>query len=454
MKQFTSFQAGINSFPLSEARIGLFKAGRYTGFDSIIAGPAGAGIPITLGHSSGTLPFVDSDNLIGTSHGVVLTPQGIVLKTPDTFNFNLSSNTNLPIRYDILYLQYDWSEDVMGGASLLGVVEGTVSGVIPALTSPATQVILGIVTVPEDATFANLTYTPARVPLPGGVNIINNFPELDGRYARLAGGNHFTGAQSVQVQNIGLNISSGNLILTDYYQGNTWVVTGDSVSTYQIYGILAHISGTKFAVGTRLTIVFKAIGNSLLYHDTSTPAGPKFDLSLLHPTISPGQALNIRAEQVYEFEQMSTDRWVLTNAASFITSSIQTLTNSVYLLQQSTYKSGGIIDREFGVTLSNLDYEPYVLKINGIVYVQVSVVYDVTVAPPNATPIGVVPVGFRPLWEVQGFAKGETSMNEYILIEYTINHTDGILKVINRTSINDTGPITIQFNTSYPSVGY
>lgn len=347
MRQFTTYQAAVNSFPLSEARIGVMVAGRYSGFDLMTTGAGGGDIPINIGHSSLTPKNITSNNLVGDLEGSILTPQGVVVKASETFNLPISNNTSFSMRYDIIYFQYTWADDILGGDALVGVIEGTADGVVPSLTS-VTQVILGIISVPEDATFSELVYTPSQVPLLGGVNIITNFPELDDRFARLNYPNRFTKLQSDNVSVIPLVMDgNGHIIVGE--SGNSLKLTGDSITNYIVKGFIPE-AGREFPDGTHLRIMFNSPGVSSVFSSDPSSTGQSINFDYFYPEVEPGQELAFSTGQVWEFVLLPSKKWYIVNAPSIMYRDYLSVFTTLSALQSSLTGGSWVRVKENGVS--------------------------------------------------------------------------------------------------------
>lgn len=347
MRQFTTYQAPVNSFPLSEARIGVMRAGRYSGFDLMTAGSGAGDIPIVIGHSPSTIPNITSTNTEGDLEGAILTPQGVIIKASETFPLPLSNNSSLTIRYDIVYLQYTWADDILGGDALVGIIEGTVNGVIPSLTS-ITQVVLGIISVPQGATYSSLVYTPSQVPLLGGVNIITNFPELDDRFARLNYPNRFTKTQSDNISVIPLVMDGhGHIIIGE--SGNTLKLTGDSVTDYIVKGFIPE-SGREFSEGTHIRVAFDSPGISSVFSSIPSTTGQSINFDYFYPEVEYGQEVSFSTGQLWEFVLFPNKKWYIINAASILYRDYLSLATTLNLLQSSLTGGSWVRVQENGST--------------------------------------------------------------------------------------------------------
>lgn len=432
-KVLTIYQAPVDSFPLSESRIGIFPAGRYTGFDAIKIGPAGSGIPIILYNSDDSHPSTDSSNLEEELFGAIMTPHGLVIKSSDEYTFTLSANTTLPMRKDVLYAEYQWADDPLGGSLLWGVIEGTVDGEIPALTNPEIQVRLGVIDVPQDAAFADLSYTPDPCPI-----------------AKVESTNRYFRTESWNAQEKALSVDGeGHVIVGN--DGNTFLLTGNPATTYVIKGFIP-VAGAHFPIGTSLKVAFLAIGGGSTFSALATSLGYHINFDLVDPQNDGAESLPIRLGGIYEFTLLEGGSWALTNMITDALYLVQTFNNRLIIVEAKTTRTTLPVTLEAGVTLDNLARTPYATKVDGMAQVEMGIIYNVTVAPPGATPVATVPAGYRPTREVIGLVYGYASGSGLApIIRYRIS-TSGEVALLSVTETLETGPIIVYILTPpYPT---
>ena len=219
--RYHNFQRPIDSFAENKRLNGMLAYGRYTGFNAL-ANLSGMGCDIV--HSPGATQL-QSDNVTeDTDIGIWYTKQGVVVQESAgiaiSFNANLSANP----RIDIIYGEHDWLGSTGGQAAVYGVTQGTpaTNPVAPALA--VNQVELARVLIPGlAADLTGVTLTPAPTPLPGNADIIDNFPQLDARYARLAARNGFSARNDFSMMT-GHALDTGDLSFGT--NGNTIDMTG------------------------------------------------------------------------------------------------------------------------------------------------------------------------------------------------------------------------------------
>jgi hypothetical protein len=185
-KIFTTFRAAVESFPLGEQNVGLFKPGRYSGFDTMDQSLSG-GLSIEISHS-GAINKTQSDGNQAPSYGSILMPTGIIIHDDETLNFNIQSNAgNLNPRIDWLICENEYQAVEGGTPAFYSIIQGPGDGTPPVIPDPTKQILLGTITIePGSSSYTGLTYTPSLANLPGDLtyeqltNIINNvvvFPD-------------------------------------------------------------------------------------------------------------------------------------------------------------------------------------------------------------------------------------------------------------------------------------
>lgn len=281
MQVLTQYHAEVKSFPLSIARIGILRKGRYSGFDLMIAGTGTVDIPIAIKASTDSVRSLSSANAVNAVESTVLTAHGVVIKSPDTVQLSIAPNLTSKARWDRIYLEYLWEDSDTPSSPFIGVISNVTKPFIGIPPTPVatteTQVTLGTVYVPAGATsFGSLIYYPEPCPLPGDLSLLDYHEQLDLRYAQLDAANTFTGTQVSEPAEIGLNTTAevvaytgnvGNyLLITNNYKALT--LTDIQVSP-----------GVPHHDGTRLTLIFanlSASSPSYLKRSTNGHA-PGFD---------------------------------------------------------------------------------------------------------------------------------------------------------------------------------
>lgn len=156
-KRFTTYKASVNSFPLGEQHIGVFKPGRYNGFDSMTTED---NITITLAHTGVIKKTTNQDTQVSL-FGVVVMPTGIIIHEEGAITLTMPNDTAPTIgqpqtRKFAVVCEHNYQQ-VKGGANANYIlIAGNLGTTVPALTNPKSQVLLGVIT--KDYTNNTLTY--------------------------------------------------------------------------------------------------------------------------------------------------------------------------------------------------------------------------------------------------------------------------------------------------------
>lgn len=186
-KVFTKYKDPVNSYPLGEMNLGILKPGRYSGFDVM---EENIGLAIRIVHSDMIVKSsVSTDDTIETiEFGCIFTPNGSIIHNETNtaspgIPFNIDNNVDNPeTRTDFVICEHEYIEVVGGQPPTYFIQKGPDNGDLPILANPEKQVIVGIIEVaPNGYTFADLTYTPTAIPLPGAMtaqDIVNYISEI------------------------------------------------------------------------------------------------------------------------------------------------------------------------------------------------------------------------------------------------------------------------------------
>ena len=341
MNILTKYYADVQSFPLSQARMGMFGPGRYSGFDQIIAGTGATDIPIKLKHSTAGLKQTDNTNTQTDYIGTVMTPHGVVINTVDVTDLVISKNQGgwtqgdapevAKDRYDLIYLEYWWADEDPGNDPFVGVIEGTAGAGIPSLTQPKVQIALGVVFVPYGAgSFSDLVYTPSIIPYLAGREIISQNPQFDLRFARLNYPNTFNGTQNTTPIGVSITPTSSYTLQLPKTYGNTFIINCNGLSLGLAEVVDA--DGEQFPVGTRLTLFFKNCPTTSKFLMSTDGHHPGFEWNGL--SLGPvGTQYPIRPGYGYEVENYKGRTWRMVNAFDYVAYSIITLKQQVTALQ-------------------------------------------------------------------------------------------------------------------------
>lgn len=171
-KVFTQFRDPVNSYPLGEMNLGVFRPGRYSGFDTM----TGSSLSIKITHSgrikksSPTVGGVITETIFGT----LIMPSGCTVQTEvtgpgDGHDFVIDSNTgNANPRYDLVVCEHEYFQIEGGSLPIFFIQKGANDGLVPALAQPKKQVIIGMIkSEPNGNSFGQLTYIKGEIPLVG-----------------------------------------------------------------------------------------------------------------------------------------------------------------------------------------------------------------------------------------------------------------------------------------------
>jgi hypothetical protein len=213
-----NYQDPLNSYPFNLRLLGLLRAGRYCGFDGI--NKINGTLNLELTHTVTGVYHTQENLSVNGPLGSLLTHQGMVVHEDAPVSLSITSNAgNAFTRKDLVIFEHEYLNSPGGQNGIYSIVPGSPGGPsLPPIPNPEKQIVIGILTIPANATVVdNVTYEPAQTPLPGGQNIISNFPELDARYARLNTTNVFTKRQNFPAAT-GVSLSS----LFGTFSGGKW----------------------------------------------------------------------------------------------------------------------------------------------------------------------------------------------------------------------------------------
>jgi len=157
----TGWKVDVTAHERNQQNQGFLKPGRYFGFDEL------AEVSITathfnaeIRHSLTGITMIDEAQ-VATNElwGGVMMPIGSSIKVNLIENIAIDKETAIPMRYDLIILEHNFTLAVPQPPVTISVIKG--GPVPPTLPDPITQVILGVVEVPQNATaFSELTWKP------------------------------------------------------------------------------------------------------------------------------------------------------------------------------------------------------------------------------------------------------------------------------------------------------
>ncbi len=171
-KTFINYKDETKSYELGEKHIGMFKPGRYSGFDQMTTG---GGMVIKIGHL-GKLPKTNLDKTQTLNFGALLLPSGTVLHEDTDITLTVAVNTgNSNIRYDWVIVEHLYEQILNGTPGIYSIIQGPTDGTEPSLVDASKQILIGkLMIIPEGNEFVDMTYTPELIPFLGD-NTLDEF---------------------------------------------------------------------------------------------------------------------------------------------------------------------------------------------------------------------------------------------------------------------------------------
>lgn len=221
IKAFVKYRDPITSKDLNQARIGFFPKGRYLGFDKF-EDSDNPGFVVELTNKT-FLKYYDEERN-SKNVGLAVSPQGVILHLESPHEINLEGFSN-PTQdlFFVLILSYLWENTTQGIPPLIHLRPSTNYPNNPEsfITSPESEIVLGVVKVKQGATNANgIELYPAEAP-----QFAWGSEDLTQVYARLHFHNYYTKSQihtlatlfddaiEDNILNLG-DLQSGQLILS------------------------------------------------------------------------------------------------------------------------------------------------------------------------------------------------------------------------------------------------
>lgn len=186
-----NYKHAILSFEHNIFNLGLHaQGGRYVGFDSITRLTA---LTFRVNHDGTGVSYKNQINQTKGPHGILLTPQGVIIMEDAAITEDMAIETNLgnaEYRYDIIICSHSHIVLAGGQAATYQVVKGPLSNPIkPVLSDPLKQTLIGVIEIPPNASdIGDCKYTKAKCPDSG-----------DGEDARILDVNQF---KALQQQNL------------------------------------------------------------------------------------------------------------------------------------------------------------------------------------------------------------------------------------------------------------
>ena len=145
-----------DTFELSTWLNGVLIPGRYSGFDAVLT----AGLTLELNHNLTGYKEVSKLKNYLLNTGIVITPQGTIIKDDNTINLPINSTGVGEQRVDLIVLDHEYIDVDDGQEATYSIIQGSPSlenPQEPALTNPETQIIIGSLHLPESCTSLDQT---------------------------------------------------------------------------------------------------------------------------------------------------------------------------------------------------------------------------------------------------------------------------------------------------------
>lgn len=167
-KRYWNWQDNDSTFSLNQRDLLLLPEGRYKGFDKSATSNAWY---FHLGHLITGKTKVKQDLSYTPKVGMWKTLQGVIVEEDAVIELTITPIPSIPSggRYDLIVGEHYYEEVTGGSTAIYKVITGVASTVplIPVVTIPEKQVILGVLFVPYDATSINsvgVTWTQEDTP--------------------------------------------------------------------------------------------------------------------------------------------------------------------------------------------------------------------------------------------------------------------------------------------------
>jgi hypothetical protein len=164
--RFHNWQDDDSTFNLNQRLKGILPDGRYRGYE---AKPFVAGMNLILWHDVTGYKFIKKDLTSFAKVGCAITKQGMVINETGEISIPILPNLSGSARFDLIVMEHFYEDIVGGTAATYLSIQGT--PLLPPLSDPDKQVILGYLLVPAGCTSltdVGVSYTQAYVPFLAG----------------------------------------------------------------------------------------------------------------------------------------------------------------------------------------------------------------------------------------------------------------------------------------------
>lgn len=167
-KMFLTYKAPVDSFPINESRMGLFKKGRYNGFDTMTTKGA---LDINIGHS-GMYRKTNTNNGFAPAFGAIIFGTGIIIHEDSPIDLTVESNSgNNHLRVDIIIAQNNYDNVVGGTPVTYSIIKGPMGGGNVKWSPAPNQVVIGRIYIePNGFNYNQIRYEKDKAPLPGDLD--------------------------------------------------------------------------------------------------------------------------------------------------------------------------------------------------------------------------------------------------------------------------------------------
>ncbi len=256
-KIYHNYQDAMTSDDFNYAVLGLMPPGRYCGFDTI----SSSGLNFSILHTTTGQVVTKFDGSASNQKGILLTKQGMVVQEDATLTGLVCiSNSGLGNRIDAVVMVHAKVNTPGGAAATYKVIQGTPTMGVPALDSPNTEILIGTISIPANATdLSAAVYAPTQIPNIGNTDILTAYPLIGQTFASLTGVNAFTQQQQLQYSNTAITAAS-----------NKWTPL-TTANAFKGGSAGALIINEIASVRNGLMLVLKAVTNTITLNINSAP---------------------------------------------------------------------------------------------------------------------------------------------------------------------------------------
>lgn len=281
---FFSWKDDDATFDINRRTLGIIEKGLYKGFDADLSTVSGN---LRLIHTLNSGDEVDILQNVVAPFGLIVTRQGAIIRDDTIISLPISPNLTLGFdRIDTIFVEHEYTPIVGGTAASYGVIEGTVSGVAPALVYPKKQVVLGYVNVIDGFSGSDLWgegcyYTKEPIPtFAGDPNIMYTNKAQTSTAHKKFSSLSYLGTKNAPLSSTGFH--TGNINLANQ-QSNIFEIQSQGYSDYfTVNDIIltggVEVLGQPIYFITQQSLKFADNANFLCKGDRRVKAGQGFFL--------------------------------------------------------------------------------------------------------------------------------------------------------------------------------